>query len=53
MSSKKSTEFKICLNFIVQVARQYEVMKIWASRIFPELSFETVMGRLFAAYHQD
>lgn len=40
-------------NHLTKVARQYEVMKIWASRIFPELSFKTVMGRLFSCYHLD
>jgi len=40
-------------NHLIKIARQYQVMKIYASRIFPELSFETVMGRLFSLYHQD
>jgi len=38
---------------LIKVARQYAVMKIWTAQIFPELSFESMMGRLFSFYHLD
>jgi len=36
-----------------KVARQYQVMQIWVQDIFPELSFNQVMNRLFARCHID
>jgi hypothetical protein len=36
-----------------KVARQYQVMQIWAKDIFPELSFNQVMNQLFARCHID
>lgn len=40
-------------NHKIKVARQYSVMKEWANDVFPGLSFETVMDKMFANGHQD
>ncbi|MCK5466045.1 hypothetical protein KAI56_00920 [Candidatus Parcubacteria bacterium] len=40
------------LNHLKKVARQEAVMKEYAKQIFPELSYELVMNKLFACYHQ-
>lgn len=41
------------INHLKKVARQYQVMQIWAQDIFPELTFKKVMDRLFASCHLD
>ena len=41
------------LNHLKKIARQYQVMQIYAKDIFPELSFNHVMERLFSSYHLD
>lgn len=40
-------------NHLKKVARQYQVMQIWANDIFPELTFKKVMDRIFSACHFD
>lgn len=38
-------------NHLIKVARQYNVMKSYAGKIFPEVPFNTLMDRFFARYH--